>query len=97
MADTLLATLAKLKHKIEELKSSEALLMQRNSDLEEENANLRRQATEADTARKKAELDKEFLAVSHKLADSPDTLATARRRLSGLIRNIDRCLDMLKE
>ena len=42
-------------------------------------------------------LDAEFLAVSHKLADSPDTLVSARRHLARLTRHIDRCLEMLKE
>ena len=41
--------------------------------------------------------DCEYLEVSHKLADNPDTLVATRRRLAGLIRNIDRCLEMLKE
>ena len=30
-------------------------------------------------------------------AHDPDTLVVARRRIAHLIRNIDRCLDMLKE
>jgi len=52
---------------------------------------------EARAERDRALMDAEFLAVSHKLADSPDVLVDARRHIAQLIRNIDRCLVMLKE
>lgn len=52
---------------------------------------------ESQKERDRARLDVEFLQVSHKLADNPDTLVATRRRLARLIRNIDRCLEMLKE
>lgn len=79
------------------MKAENQRLQERNRILEEENANLRRDAREAFEQRDKAMLDAEFLAVSHKLADSPDTLVAARRRISSLIRKIDRCIEMMKE
>ena len=97
MAAPLLDVLSSLKEKIEEQRGKYARLRERNRQLEEENAELRRLAAEAQKERDRALLDAEYLAVSHKLADSPDALVSARRRLSRLIRNIDRCLEMLKE
>ncbi len=97
MATPLPDILDTLRLQIEARRKEYARLKERNRLLEEENADLRRLAAEAQKERDKAMLDAEFLAVSHKLADSPDTLVSARRHLARLIRNIDRCLEMLKE
>ena len=97
MATPLPDILDTLRLQIEARRKEYARLKERNRLLEEENADLRRLAAEALKEREKAMLDAEFLAVSHKLADSPDTLVSARRHLARLIRNIDRCLEMLKE
>ena len=92
MATPLPDILDTLRLQIEARRKEYARLKERNRLLEEENADLRRLAAEAQKEREKAMLDAEFLAVSHKLADSPDTLVSARRHLARLIRNIDRCL-----
>ena len=97
MATPLPDILDTLRLQIEARRKEYARLKERNRLLEEENADLRRLAAEAQKEREKAMLDAEFLAVSHKLADSPDTHVSARRHLARLIRNIDRCLEMLKE
>ncbi len=97
MATSLLAVMSRLQEAVTEVKAENQRLQERNRILEEENANLRRDAREAFEQRDKAMLDAEFLAVSHKLADSPDTLVAARRRISSLIRKIDRCIEMMKE
>ena len=97
MATPLPDILDTLRLQIEARRKEYARLKERNRLLEEENADLRRLAAETQKEREKAMLDAEFLAVSHKLADSPDTLVSARRHLARLIRNIDRCLEMLKE
>lgn len=97
MATPLPDILDTLRLQIEARRKEYARLKERNRLLEEENADLRRLAAEAQKEREKAMLDAEFLAVSHKLADSPDTLVSVRRHLARLIRNIDRCLEMLKE
>lgn len=97
MAQSLLSILEQLQGNIETLKEEIGRLRQKNRELEEENAGLREKTAEAEASREKALLDAEYMAVSHKLADSPDTLADTRRLIAGLIRNIDRCIAMLKE
>lgn len=97
MAATLLSILEDLNLRIRQLTSRNADLEQENAALRDTNEDLRRRAAEADAARDKALLDCEFLAMSHKLADSPDRLVDTRRHIARLIRNIDRCLEMLKE
>lgn len=97
MAQSLISILQQLEVRQNELRSQMASLKQRNRELEEENADLRRKEAEALEVRDKALLDVEYLSVSHKLADNPDTLADTRRIIAGLIKNIDRCIDMLKE
>lgn len=97
MAKTLISDLEKLNGRIKEVVAENRRLRERNAALETENADLRMLRLESDAARERAELDAEYLAVSHKLADSPDNLIKTRRRIAQLIRNIDRCLEMLKE
>jgi hypothetical protein len=41
--------------------------------------------------------DKKFLKVSYRLASSPNDIIETRRLISGLIRNIDKCISELKE
>ena len=57
----------------------------------------RRTETSGKRRRKLTPNATEFLAVSHKLANDADDLVAARRHIAGLIRNIDRCLEILKE
>lgn len=45
----------------------------------------------------KANQEIEFLTLSHRLADSPDTIIEARRKLAGLIRTINNCIRMINE
>lgn len=52
---------------------------------------------ELQTELKKKELDVEFLTVSHKLADTPQSLADARSTLKKLIARVDRAIGMLRE
>lgn len=97
MAANLLSELEKLERGLlaagERMRELEA----RIRELEKENAGLRRQTQEAEALRDRALLDCEYLEVSHRLADNPESLVEARRHISGLIRNIDRCLEMLRE
>jgi hypothetical protein len=41
--------------------------------------------------------DNKFLKVSYRLASSPNDIIETRRLISGLIRNIDKCISELKE
>ena len=97
MEESLFSILDKLEDRIRNLTEQNSRLELLNEELKEDNENLKRKAAEAEAARERAKLDAEFLAVSHKLADNPDSLIATRRRISQLIRNIDRCLEMLKE
>lgn len=97
MASNLLSDLDILESRLHELAARLSAVEERNRKLEKRNAELVRDAQEARAERDRALMDAEFLAVSHKLADSPDVLVDARRHIAQLIRNIDRCLVMLKE
>lgn len=67
-----------------------ATLREANVDLTHENTRLREELASA-------RRDAEFLSMSHRLAGDPDSLVQARRRISGMIREIDRCISQLKE
>lgn len=97
MATTLLSDLDILESRLHTLAYRMKALEDRNRELELRNAELVRDAREARAERDRALKDAEFLAVSYKLADNPDVLVDTRRHIAQLIRNIDRCLVMLKE
>lgn len=97
MAPSLLSLLGDLQERIAALQDEIRNLQIRNEELEQEIADVRAAAKTAIESRDKALLDVEYLRVSHLLAKSPDSLAETRRKIAGLIRNIDRCIQMLKE
>ncbi len=97
MASSLLSVLESMRMKIDALNESVEALRTQNRLLEEENEVLRRTVEETAHERDKAKLDSDFLAVSHRLAQDPDQIIDARRLIGRLIRNIDRCIEMLKE
>lgn len=97
MAEGLVTVIDRLYVRIEELKRLNATLMRRCEELGRRNGELEHEASQLRSERDRARLDAEFLTLSHKLADDPDHLVAARRQIAGLIRNIDRCLEMLKE
>lgn len=43
------------------------------------------------------ESDEKFLRISYRMAQTPDDIVTARKVISSLIRNIDKCIADLKE
>lgn len=97
MALPLTTLLKSVDDKAAELMEIHRQLHNRISELEEENSNLRKELEDARKELTAARNDAEFLTMSHRLADSPDTLISARRRIARLIRNIDTCISMLKE
>lgn len=97
MAQSLIGILNLLEARIDELQEEMNTLRARNRELEEENRELRQKEKEALANRDQALLDAQYLKVSHRLADNPDSLVETRRTIAGLIRNIDRCIAMLKE
>lgn len=97
MARSLLTAVQSLGAKAERLAQQRQRLQEENKVLRrqvehllEENAALREE-------RRRALLDVEFLTVSHRLADSPQKLADARRHIAGLIRILDRSIALLRE
>lgn len=97
MAKTLQNVIESLHAKIETLSERADEFRRKYDALEAENQELRLQLKETEEARDRARLDAEFLTVSHRLAQNPDTIVDSRRLIAGLIRNIDRCIDMMKE
>lgn len=97
MAESLLQILQQLKAKQLELQAEMEALRNRNQELEEENRNVMRDAQEALKLRDDAMLEVEYLKVSHRLAENPDSIVETRRLIAGLIKDIDRCIAMLKE
>lgn len=97
MAESLIEILQQLKAKQELLTFEVERLRARNQELENLNLALQQNETEALKKRDEALLEVEYLKVSYKLAESPDNLVATRRLIAGLIRNIDRCIAMLKE
>lgn len=97
MATSLLQILDQLQAQVSLLQQKINELEQRNAALTVENEDLRRDADGAIKQRDEALLDVEFLKMSHKLANNDNTIIETRRHIAQLIRNIDRCILMLKE
>ncbi len=62
-----------------------------------ENEALKEQLAECQRELQASKMEVDFLTISHRLADSPENLISARRRLQRLIAKIDRCVTLLKE
>ncbi len=97
MAQPLVNLLSEISDKIAGLEAIQQQLSSRISSLEEENEDLRAQLKGQALLLSQANADKEFLTMSHRLADSPDSIIATRRRIARLIRTIDNCISMLKE
>lgn len=65
--------------------------------LTQENAALKEQLAECQRELQATSMEVDFLTISHRLADSPENIISARRRLQRLIAKIDRCVSLLKE
>lgn len=97
MAQPLLSTLSDLNEKISRLAGVQEALKTRIKELEKENETLKAELKESRDQLDKARTDVEFLTVSHRLAENPDTIIATRRRIARLIRTIDNCISMIKE
>lgn len=97
MARALLPLLASLNDKINKLISVQENLLSRIEQLEEENEGLKAELNDKMKQLAKANTDIEFLTISHKLADSPDSIIATRRRIARLIKTIDNCISMINE
>lgn len=93
----MLTSLRQLNNKIADLSALHLKMQDQIKVLEEENRSLK---ADLETERKnlnKALSDVEFLSVSYRLADSPESVVSARRTISRLIRTIDSCITMINE
>lgn len=97
MASSLSDVLLELRGKIDSLVKSGRDLGDENRRLKEENQDLRNEIKALNGQLQRKTLDSEFLEVSHMIADTPDALVLARRRIATLIRTIDKCIAMLEE
>lgn len=97
MAASLYDTLLELRGKIDVLGQTVRRLSAENGRLEEENRSLQAEIRELRENLQRKSLDSEFLEVSHLLADTPESLVLARRRIATMIRTIDKCLEMLRD
>lgn len=97
MAQPLISLLESFYDKMSRLETMVLQMQARISTLEEENADLRRELKEKNDLLDAALTDVDFLKVSHRLAESPDSLISTRRRIARLIRTVDNCISMLKE
>lgn len=97
MAQPLLSILNDLNGKITLLAREQLSLKDRIKELEAENDDLKSLLKESENKLKKALTDVEFLTMSHRLADNPDSIVATRRHIARLIRTIDNCISMIKE
>lgn len=86
-----------LKSKIELLASQRDEALRRLADSEEEKKLLESEIKALKEQLHKSELDREFLQVSHKIADTPQALADARALVKGMIKRVDNAISFLME
>lgn len=89
--------LADLRDKMRELASQRDETKQENARLRVRVDSLESQLADTRGELEAARMEIDFLTVSHRLADDPDHLISARRRVQRLIMKIDRCVSLLKE
>lgn len=97
MAAPLASLLSGISDKIGRIAASVKLRDDRIAQLEKENQDLRHEMELLKDELEKQRLDSQFLTMSHRLADNPDTLVETRRHIARLIRNIDRALHMMRD
>lgn len=93
----LISSIHALSKKIDGLLDAQKKLQERVFDLEKINKELKEQHEEDSKIIDKAKKDIEFLVLSHRLADSPETLVEARNTISKLIRTVDSCIRLINE
>ena len=93
----LLSTIKELNSRIQNLIHVQNSLYDRIRELEQTNILLESQHKSDILKIEQAEKDIEFLSISHRLADSSDTIISTRRQLARLIGTINNCIRMLNE
>ena len=85
----LLDTLTELNGKIDALAQRQQEMLNEIARLRSLNDDLSQELDETRARLHKAELDVEFLTMSHRLADTPDAVIETRSHLARLIRSLD--------
>ena len=93
----LIQSISLLSKKIDSLLERQRILQEKIQKLEEINRELTTRHQHDVEEIEKARKDIEFLSLSHRLADSPEALVSARKIIARLIRNVDSCIRMIKE
>ncbi len=96
MADSPTALIAGIQQKIAMLADSRDRALARCEELSARISDLEADLTESRESLQKANLDIEFLKLSHRLADSPEAIVNARKTISRLIRRIDSAINLIK-
>lgn len=97
MARPLTQVIKEIRSNIEEIASQRDDALDANRKLTQEVESLRLQLDECRQELKTTRMEVDFLTVSHRLADSPENIISARRRLQRLIAKVDRCVSLLKD
>ncbi len=97
MARPLHRVIAELRAKIEQMATQRDAAIAVQTSKTQEAEELKRELDDCRQQLREARMEIDFLTVSHRLADSPANLISARRRLQRLIAKIDRCVSLLKE
>lgn len=93
----LIASISQLSNTIDRLLKKQEKMTERIRELEVINEELRNQHLLDSETIQKYEKKIEFLSLSHRLASSPEALIQARKMISGLIRTVDNCIQMINE
>ena len=93
----LLSSFLSLSKKIDSLIEQQKKLQEKLESLELQNSELRKQHEEDVANLIEANKKIELLSLSYRLADSPQALISARKKIEGLIRTIDTCIRLINE
>ena len=93
----LITSLTRLSRQIDTLTENNKNLERKLEAIHEENESLKRQHETDILEKERLKKEIEFLSLSHRLADSPEAIVSARNKISTLIRTIDSCIRMINE
>lgn len=97
MAVNLTTIIQSIRHKVAQLTARAESLSRQNAEQSVQIAELTAEIERLRAEIKSLKTDNDYLAVSHRLAQSPDEIIKSRRMIAGWIREIDRCISQLKE
>lgn len=96
MARQLTSIIVQLTDKVRDLAQQRDEALAASEDLRKRIEDLELKLQDALHEIELSKMETDFLIVSHRLADDPDHLVAARRRIKRMIAKIDRCVALLK-